>query len=387
MLSFAATICSIIVLSSGCQSGGGFKAGSFKPDFGALAFWKKDNVQLASKSVPPPSEHFRPDQGESTKQVAARNQNELKQSVEAIIAEAKRNKDKPKDPAYRPYSLDSIENKIGDASKSSNDFVQQNNTLQNLQKSATTAITSTKDTIRQANDIARNSGSALKGVTTNLQQQSQHAASQIAAGVSDGITKQATNIVSGATHAANNLLNSTSTGIQQTVNTVQEKLDNSFQPKNSATSDVRRNPYLGAVNNSANPSASTAAAPKTATGGATEKSADSLSAKLSQLAQGTRGSVGSMSGTQAKTPSFDSKIRTASAALQPLNNKASKTATTTTPGNVTRPAAYPSTPFGTIQPVRQASATENSSSQLPAELLNLKGSFAPGSTKPLQPLR
>ena len=377
-LVLSSLIGSMLVLGTGCQSGG------FKPDLGRLAFWKKDEVQLAS-NVPPPSEHFSPDRGNS-KGVAEANKQNLKDSVDAIIAEAKRNKTIPKDPTRKPYSLDPIDSKIGSSTKSGNDFVS-NNSFQNFKSSASKAVKSTQDAVKQAGDLVRNPGQVM----SEFQQQSQHAASQIASGVSEGLTKQANNVVSGAASTASDYLNAATNKVQQTVNTVQERVDNSFQPQSgSAGSGVKRNPYLGSLNNATNNFVSSKAQ---AAAASTEKIGkavndivvpDNQSPKYQTVSASTanQGSATKTANLQMANPS--SQRSPSTGALQPLQKNSSHTTSVNASGQNAN--GYPSTSFGAIRPL-QRSTTTSSPSTLPASLLKTSSNFTPGSTKPLQPLR
>ena len=422
-LVFLVLTSSTLILATGCQSS------SLKPDLGRLAFWKKDDVQLASRSVPPPSEHFSPDrggsatkQGSQTKQSIASNQAEqnLKDSVEAVLAEARRNKDQPKDLSRRPYSLDSIDSNIGKAKEAAND-VAGNNALPNLKSAAAAA----QNSFKKAGDLAQNPGKLVTGV----QDQGQHSASQIAAGVTNGFNRQANNVATGVAGAAGDLFNAAGNKVQQTVNTVQENTDNSFQPTgNTSNPNVKRNPYLGALNDGANNfvAKSVNAAAKSgeaanefvaqAVNNTTDADVNapnykvvSASAVTSETMDLARGSVAKtmtqIGNPQVQQSGFERAIEPQSGALQPssgtlqpLNNQATSEA-----GNgsatkiVAAPApaatktsnaapAYPQTTFGSIQPIQSKNTTTERTGALPAALLKSSGNFTPGSTKPLQPL-
>ena len=379
-LVLAALICSFSVINAGCKSGG------IKPDLSSIAFWKKDNVQLASRNVPPPSAHFSPDRGSSSKSIANANANEqqLKSSVDAIIAEAKRNKALPKDPVRKPYSLDSIESKIGEAKKATNDFVG-DPSLQTLQQSASTAFQGSANKISQAGKLAQNPADAMKGLAGGIQKQGNHAASQIASGMSEGLARQANNVVSGS----GGMIDSATNGIKQMANEVQEATDNSFQPRAVEGPQLERNPYLGALNN-VNEKVLTAAA--STNPAVTQGLAQKVSSAKENLAQAVNNVSVPASGsanknnlpttTEIQQSSFNSSLQNVSNALKPLDNAAAGQA-----GKIVVPAqppisSYPSTPFGAIKPVQAQPA-----SSLPNALLNGKTHFAPGSTKPLQPLR
>ena len=349
---FAICLLTVVSLNTGCQSG--FLK---KPDFGRLAFWKGSEMRLASKSddVLPPSAHFSPDAGEGSQP-----KDDIKASVEQILAEAKKNKSNASDPIRKPYSLDSIDPKIAEREKAkseSNDFVLSDKVKQ-FQAATSKAIAKTENTINQATGAVESTANQFNGWKNNLQDSSKNQIKQVA----QQLTNQANDAISTTSNSLKQITQSTTDSINQSVSTVKNSIDNSFQ--GAASGKVVKNPFSDRGAPAGNDFVSKYKTAATTSGGKLEPASTSTMNQFpnDQLAPNS-----------IQQSSFNANI-----------NK--NTATVLQPKSKSQPAtAYPSTGFEEFSPVSRENSGSPDVFKIPASLLRGNSTFSPGSTRPLRP--
>ena len=255
-----ATFSLTVLALSGCQSGA-FR----KPDLGRLAFWKQDELSLASKrdELPPPSHHFSPDNGFADQGSATKSQShgaELKSSIDDIIAEAKRTQQAKADaaanaaksanaaaealtdPIRQPYTLDKIDPKL--SLKNSESTQKALNELQQFGSGSKNEFASaTKSIADKANAALKNTTGSVDDLKNSFQ-----------ASAGSGLKNAAEKLTSKAGSAANdagstlkNIAQHTQSSFGNTIENARSKIDNSFQP---AGSKVVSNPFAASNNKS-----------------------------------------------------------------------------------------------------------------------------------------
>lgn len=359
----------LVTVTAGCQSGLGLK-----PDLDKLAFWKKDELKLASRGndLPPPSAHFNPESmggknGEVDKQ-------QLQESVNAIVAEAKRHQNSSTEPGRKPYSLDSVQakpripNDSGDSSsssQSSNGFV--------LRKGLDKIQTATNDTLARTEQVIKNTGNVVEDSTNSLtdwKNDFQARSERTVAAASNTLKSTKDNVVDSATTAVNSLASTAQDTIDSSVSTVQEAVDNSFAPRDSK--HTVSNPYAG---KSKKP------------GGATEhlavvkdRSIAESKTPAATIQQSSFDSVGSVGSPLQPVQAAESKVNAAAE-----SDESAKSAGSAGGG-------YPSTPYGEFRPRSATGSTSSASSSatgspsIPPQLLRGDSSWSPGSTATLRPV-
>ncbi len=359
----AATVGGALIMATGCQSG------FSKPDLNKLAFWKKDELKLASRAddIPPPSAKFNPDQKDAMKNGS---KEQLQASVDAIVAEAKKNRENPQDPIRKPYSLDSIDSKLagGDSKDKPNDFVLSEK-LSRIQTTTNNALATTENAVKQTGAMIENTSNSLAGLKNELQSDGERKI----ADASNFLKSQADSAISTTGAAVNSLARTTETTIDSTVSSVKNSIDNSFQPRAGSGSSLVTNPYANSKTSNSN------------NFGETEADESDLAGNLDSSPMVDKPQSSPLSPQSAvHQSSFDSeKDRNSVGLLEPVESGVSEMASRTGVGT---PTKYPTTPYGKIRPIGQAgSGTASGALEIPYQLLRGTSTYSPGSTTALQP--
>ncbi len=321
-----------------------------KPNLGRLAFWKNENLRLAAKKdeVLPPSVHFSPDtkEGSGTK-------NKMKASIDQIIAEAKKSKSENQsvstDPIRKPYSLKSIDSKVGDSATTSNDFVSKK--LNQIQSTTSQALGAAENVAKNTESAVANAANTFSGWKNTLQESSQDQVKQIAG----EFKSQTKNTIANTGKTLNQFVGDSEKAVNTTVSNVKNSIDNAFQASSKAA-----NSFL------AKPRTKTAILSPIAE----QSASNDFNSKYKQVSQGQEAEKPN-GRSSIQQSSFDAELKKNS--LQPVR-QASAT-------------QYPSTSFAKFQPLSPAGKGDQLKSlEVPPQLLRGNASFSPGSTKPLRPV-
>lgn len=417
LIAFSLTTMSLLC---GCQSGFTLR----KPDLSRLAFWKNDELSLASRrdDIPPPSAHFAPD-GEM-----AQAKDDLKSSIDDIIAEAKRNQQATAENAAesirKPYSLDSIDPKLSlNHSKSTEDAL--NETLQQFKSTSDNAFKTAEKVVSQGSAKAEETTNMFNGWNNTFQPSNENAVKNVA----QNLQGQAEQIAGNATNSFNSFAKSATSAVSNTVNntvsTVSNSVDNSFQP--SGTAAVVSNPFARSNQLESKaptaPTAATAPVAATAPEAPTAPVAPTMAKtdpaptnsndfssdfnqmmKMAESKQPLAERIGISKSPSPNLPEPATGVQQSSfntapsvtkqatnAILQPLTARSNSTGSSSSTAS-----QYPTTSFGVIRSKNGSSSkittgttsskTDDSGIIVPPHLLRGEGNFSPGSTRPLRPL-
>lgn len=359
----AVTVGGALLLAVGCQSG------FSKPDLNKLAFWKKEELKLASRSddIPPPSAKFDPEKNDSMK---TGTKEQLQASVDAIVAEAKKNRENPPEPIRKPYSLDSIDPKLAgsDSNSKSNDFVLSEK-LNQIQSTTNSALATTENVVKQTGAMIENTSNSFAGLKNELQSNGE----PTIADASNFLKAQADSAIATTGTAVDSLAKTTEATTDSSVSAVRNSMDNSFQPRTGTSASVVTNPYTSSRKSDSNDFGASAS----------DESGLVVSSDSSPLVDSPQSSRLSPQ-SDVQQSSFDSvKGKSSTGLLQPVASDVSEMSARTAAVAATN---YPTTPFGIIRPRVQADVgTASDTMEIPEHLLRGTSTYSPGSTRVLQP--
>ncbi len=236
----AAMIGSVLIISTGCQSG------MFtKPDLNRLAFWKKENLQLASRTqeIPPPSSHFDPD----TKELDGDTKEQIEASITRLAQDAKRDAAGQSGLIRKPYSLDTVNPKIAGNSPVSDQPAASGTNEPDLSRKLNQLQTASNDAMRTADNAVKQTGAQIEDsarTLADLKKKLQADSDQAFNEASKSLQDNAGQVVDSTTEAVNQFSSSTANTVNQTVSNVKQSFDNTFQPPASPSSSSHvSNPY------------------------------------------------------------------------------------------------------------------------------------------------
>ena len=408
----------VLVLMSGCQSG------AFpKPDLGRLAFWKQDELSLASKrdDIPPPSHHFSPDNGFADQGSASKEKaggSELKASIDEIIAEAKRTQQAKADAAAdatagavdkvtnaisgavsKPYSLDKIDPKLSlNHSESTAKALQQFGSA-----TKNTLAASTESIGGKTTDAVKNTANALGDLKNSFQA----SAGSSLKNASEQLKNQTGNVIGKTASTLNNIAEKSQTTFGQTIEDVRTNVDNSFKP---VATKVVANPFAASNNKSessllpasSNPGSNdfaarfnqaladteSAIAKSTAPSGSptpTKKAGQTINQFVSQPSR-TISTPDFAEGSGVRQSSFDGSVsKTTAAILQPVATQPVATKTTTPIQPFQSTASQPLRAPATTQ--TQPQSTPSTSTQAPTRTASSASQYPTTSYGVIKPMK
>jgi hypothetical protein len=414
---FPIGLLTLILVTSGCQSGKWTR-----PDFSSLAFWKKDRMNLSSRmddELPPPSTHFDPEPKQQVaessaekKAAAGQTDADLRDKITKILKDAKQEKDEavatgdPSGLIRKPYNLESIDGNLasGDNSfdvaqgKSTSPAADGQKQIAGWRNDVTTGRDRPTNTSAPTEAVAA-SQNELKNLKRSLENQAGELvenSSRMAGEMVQSATDFGNDFAVNAKNQAIDLAQKSSQKIaeraQAAATAVQNEADNSFQAISTAANEFGasiKNPFVAHQNNPTDVTLSE----KTP---ATKSSPSDSSVKSAEHSANVEKDFPDGRTDLAKANTFDSE----------------------TPQNAQHNNRYPSTPFGEIKPnpkkkvsdyskkidtiespdsgIVTAGGTDSTSRrfqqttgtlEIPHQLLHGNSSFAPGSTKQLNPIR
>ncbi len=380
----------MILVLTGCHSGG-FK----KPDFGRLAFWKKDDLRLASRgeALPPPSTHFDPEPtntgpvSRNKSDLDSKTRQDIQEKVDRILANARNSNAGNIDPIRKPYGTDSdaktekkdrfafntkdnsteisaearndIQAKL-DALKASakkraeqsnefaadaagslgetkpiagwkNDFQLPANLNAAVQDQPKSETESTQNSL-DARQAADSTATAFGGATAEVYQSANQAAGDMASSAENQINRFAQSATNSIESARQNLKNAADNSFQPA--RVQNSFARATQPGSKATQNI-----LEPLNSAAQSASETL----NQAGSAAQSSAAIVTDGFQQRVAHARNALSSVAADETQNvPSSSQNIGTTA--------KIHYASTPQSNSNAPVPPRYPSTPYGELQP-------------------------------------